>query len=384
MDDARFGRALLALCGHRAREVQALSPGEWRELGHLADMLLLEPILHLRGTRGELGEVAKDLRGKWAEAYRDNAIRVLAQRRALLKAVTALGEAGIGAVALKGSALAWTVYPAPAARAMRDIDLLVDETAAPDAYLTLRDAGWAGPQQSPDMLAEFSGQHTHLPPLLSTERIVCEVHSHVWLRPPLPGAAMPLSDGRRMLSNARYDEKLGAAVPSREDMLAHLVVHAVNAHLLNVGPMALIDVDLLCAKKPIDWAAFWDRAREERFDRPASLLFALVDRWRRPGFLEQSGCPHTVASELLDVTELLLVQPPEQRKNVSAIASLRGGTTGGRIAQHPLEKAENPVRAGTRIRQLAGRATSLAGSLLSGKTRRAGLATAQLQRWIES
>ncbi|MBX7528095.1 nucleotidyltransferase family protein [Qipengyuania vesicularis] len=384
MDDARFGRALLALCGHRARELQALSPGEWRELGHLADMLLLEPILHWRDTRGELGRVAEDLRGKWAEAYRENAIRVLAQRRALLKAVTALGEAGIGAVALKGSALAWTVYPAPAARAMRDIDLLVDETAAPEAYLTLQDAGWAGPQQSPDMLADFSAEHTHLPPLLSAEKIVCEVHSHVWLRPPLPGASMPLSDGRRMLSNARYDEKLGAAVPSREDMLAHLVVHAVNAHLLNVGPMALIDVDLLCAKKPIDWPAFWDRAREERFDRPAALLFALVDRWRRPDFLEQSGCPHTVASELLDETELLLVQTPEQLKDVSAIASLRRGRTGGRIVQHPLERAENPVRAGTRIRQLAGRATSVAGSLLSGKSRRAGLATARLQRWIET
>lgn len=384
MDHARAGRALLALCGHRASEVQALSPDEWDELGHLADLLLLEPILHWRDTRGELGEVPEVLQGKWAEAYRDNAIRVLAQRRALLKAVTALGEAGIGAVALKGSALAWTVYPAPAARAMRDIDLLVDETAAPEAYLTLLDAGWAGPQLSPEMLAEFSAEHTHLPPLVSTERIVCEVHPHIWLRPPLPGTSMPRSEGRRMLSNARYDENLGAAVPSREDMLAHLVVHAVNAHLLNVGPMALIDVDLLCAKKPIDWPAFWDRAREERFDRPAALLFALVERWRRPGFLEQSDPPHTVAKDLLDDAELLLVQPPEVRKDVSAIASLRGGRTSGRFTQHPIERAEKPIGAATRIWQLAGRATSVAGSLLSGKTRRAGVATARLQKWIEA
>ncbi|MBX7458590.1 nucleotidyltransferase family protein [Qipengyuania sp. 1NDH17] len=383
MTRARIGRALLALCGHRSGEAEGLSAQEWQELDALADQHRLRPLLHGRLTRGEITAPPADVAALWQEAHRANAITMLSQRRALLQAMEVLAGEGIGAVALKGSALAWTVWPAPAERVMRDIDLIVAAHNASGGYKALRGAGWEAPELSDAQLAEFAKAETHLPPLHSPEGVMCELHAHVWGRPPLPGSPMPASDDAHLLGHARHSEKLGMAIPAAEDMLAHLVVHAACSHLLNVGPMALVDIDLWCAKKVIDWPAYWERAKGDGFDRPSALVFALVDRWRRPGFLAGTKSPLDVDDDVLDESELLLVQDLDARKDVSAIASLSAGKLGGRFEQHPLDRAEGRTSFSQRIGQLARRTASLGRSLLSRETRRDGLATARLQKWME-
>lgn len=380
---ARIGRALLALCGHRADETDELSDTDWQALDRLAEQHRLRPFLHGRTTRKEIGAAPQAIRENWREAHRNNAITVLAQRRALLQAVATLSEAGIGAVALKGSALAWTVWPAPSEREMRDIDLLVAEDNAPTAYEALRSAGWKAPELSAGELAKFASSETHLPPLYSPEGVMCELHARVWGNAPLPGSSMPLGDEAGLLGRARYEQSLGAAVPATSDMLAHLVVHAACSHLLNVGPMALVDIDLLCKRRAIDWKAFWERAERNGYDRPAALVFALVERWRAPAFLETSQCPHEIEADLLDGAELLLVQDLAARKDINAIASLSSGSLGGRMGQHPLDRAEGPISLAGRVKQIAGRAFSVGRSMLSPETRRDGLATAKLQKWME-
>ncbi|MBX7491844.1 nucleotidyltransferase family protein [Qipengyuania sp. 1NDW9] len=383
MSRARIGRALLALCGHRAREYAKLTDSDWRDLDALADQHRLRPFLHGRLKRGEIGSVPPAIAGSWQETHRANGIGMLAQRRALLQAVEVLAEEGIAAVALKGSALAWTVWPAPAERIMRDIDLLVGEEEAPVAYAALRRSGWAAPDLPREDLAGMAGSQAHLPPLHSPEGVMCELHAHVWGESPLPGSTMPLADDAGLLSRAAHDEALGAAVPSAEDMLAHLVVHAACSHLLNVGPMALVDIDLWCTQRSVDWDAYWERAAEHGFERPAVLIFALVDRWRRPGFLAQSGAPASPDDDLLEEAEMLLVQDLDARKDVSALASAAAGQFGGRIGQHPLDRAERPSGGLGRAGQLAQRAWSLGRSALDGDTRRDALATARLQKWME-
>lgn len=356
---------------------------EWQELDALTDQHRLRPFLHGRLARGEITAPPADIAASWQEAHRANAITMLAQRRALLQAMEVLAAEGIGAVALKGSALAWTVWPSPAERVMRDIDLIVAADHAPAGYRALRGAGWKAPELSEAQLAGFAQAETHLPPLYSPGGVMCELHARVWGRPPLPGSPMPASDDAHLLGHARHSEKVGMAIPSAEDMLAHLVVHAACSHLLNVGPMALVDIELWCTKKTMDWPAYWERARRDDFDRPSALVFALVDRWRKPGFLEGAQCPLAVDDDVLETSELLLVQDLDARKDVSAIASLSAGKIGGRFEQHPLDRAEGRAGMGKRLTQVAGRATSLGRSLLSRETRRDGLATARLQKWME-
>ena len=380
---ARIGRALLALCGHRAEHAQGLTDADWQVLDGLAEDHRLQPFLHGRHGRGEIAGIPDSIAHRWQEATRANAVTMLSQRRALLQAVDTLGVEGIGCVALKGAALAWTVWPNPAERQMRDIDVLVAEAKAAEAYTALRAAGWQAPNLGAAELSRFAKAETHLPPLYSPEGVMCELHAHVWSKPPLPGSPMPLSDDAHVLGHARHSERLGAAIPCAEDMLAHLVVHAACSHLLNVGPMALVDVDLWCACKAINWPFFWEHARREGFDRPAALVFALVNRWRRPGFATESQTPHSLPPELLDEAELLLVQDLDVRKDVSVIASLAAGRIGGRFGQHPLDRAEGEAGLGTRIGQVANRFVSLAKAFGSAQTRRDGRATARLQKWME-
>ena len=380
MDRPRIGRALLALCGPRWEEAASLSHNDWTMLAVMAEQHRLAPFLHGRLVRGEIADVPAEIAGQWHEAYRRNAILALSQRRALLHAVDVLGTATIGTVALKGAALVWTVWPAPADRAMRDVDILVPAEDAARAYEVLR-AGWQAPELLPADREAFTRKEIHFPPLHSHEGVMCELHARLWAEP--QGTTMPPSCEEHMLANARYEERLGAAVPAAQDMLIHLVVHAAFSHGLNTGPMTLVDIDLLCIRKRIDWPAFWERGDAAGFARAAALLFALVDRWRRPGFLEEAACPISVESGALDEMELLLVQDLDDRKDVGALAALSAGRISGRFDQHPLDRAEGKASLAGRVGQLAARARSLAGSALSRETRHAAIATGRLRKWIE-
>ena len=381
MDRTRIGRAFLALCGPRWEETASLSQDDWTGLAAMAEQHRLAPFLHGRLMRGEIAGMPPVIARTWQDAHRRNAITALSQRSALLRAVEQLATATIGTVALKGAALAWTVWPGPAERAMRDIDILVPAEDAARAYEVLRAAGWEAPELLPADRDAFAREEIHFPPLHSREGVMCELHARLWAE--TQGTTMPLSCEDHMLANARYEERLGAAVPAAEDMLVHLVVHAAFSHGLNTGPMTLIDIDLLCMRKRIDWPAFWERADAAGFARAAALLFALVDRWRRPGFLQETDCPIAVESGALDEMELLLVQDLDERKDVGALAALSAGRISGRFDQHPLDRAEGKASLAGRVGQLAARARSLAGSALSRDTRHAAMATGRLRKWIE-
>ncbi|MXO96772.1 hypothetical protein GRI34_10135 [Erythrobacter aquimaris] len=377
-------RALLALTGHRSGEIGALSERQWHSLDRLASGHRLQPHLHGKLVRKEIeAEVPAAVAQGWQEAHRFNALDQLVQRRALAQVAETLGERGIAAVALKGAALAWSVWPSPAERVMRDIDLLVPQAQATQAYRALREAGWQAPQADGGLLDQMAREETHLPPLLSPDGVMCEVHAHAWASAPLGSVTMPPCDDAGILARAVWDDTLGMLLPGDEDMLVHLVVHCAVSHLFNVGPLGLIDIDLFVGEREIDWAAFWQRAQGEGFARPAALVFALIDRWVRPGFQENASCPIRADAALLDQVEDLLVQDPDARKDINAIAGLANGERGTRLKEAPLDQAEGSTGF-RRLGRLATRGASLAGTLVNRQSRNDGLATAELARWLSS
>ena len=380
-DSVSTGYALLALCGYRANTVD-LSHIEWPLLDAMADQHRLRPFLYWRHSKGEIA-APPDITRLWHDAYRDNAMCILAQRRALLSAVAALGSNGIGAVALKGSALAWTVWPEPALREMRDIDVLVAQDDAPRAYGILLAAGWSGPALDNVQAARFAAHETHFPPLTSPDGVICELHARAWHGGALPGMEMPCANSAHLLAHARHEERLGTAVPGTQDMLVHLVVHAACSHLFNVGPGALVDIDLWCARKAVDWPGFWARAEREGFARAAALVFGLVERWRCEGFSARAQVPVQVDGAVLDQAELLLVQDLDRRKDISALASLSHARPQVRLAQHPLDRAEAPVSAPRRAVQLGRRTLSIFSSLMRREARRDARASAAVRKWLD-
>ena len=97
-------------------------------------------------TGGQRAEIA-DL---W-DAWLAHAVRV---ERLALEVLTTLGAAGIGAIVLKGVALAHTSYPDPSARVFGDIDLLVEPGRLHDAGETLV-ARSAGSRAEPEVRPHY-------------------------------------------------------------------------------------------------------------------------------------------------------------------------------------------------------------------------------------
>lgn len=377
----RAAELLLAVLGHRPADENATAE-TWTLAAQLAREQRLGPHGHGALARRPEVRVPESVADEWRAAYRANGFTLLTQRRALHAALAVLKDAGIEAVALKGAALAWTVWPRPAERAMRDLDLLIAPADAPRAYRLLRSAGWHGPDPHGDFLEQMAEVETHLPPLVSPEGVCLELHGHVWRSPSAPGGTMPVSDSVGLMARARHDPRAGARVPAPADMLAHLVVHGAHAHLFNVGPLLLADVDYLTRAGGIDWPLYWQRAERDRYARASTLVLGLTERWRQPGLLARARCSATLPPAQLDQAEALLFQEPEARKEINLIAGLIAAPARAhlRLAAHPLDAAQGGEAAP--LMRLTRRGAALARSLASGTTRADGRTAGALARWL--
>jgi hypothetical protein len=264
--------------------------------------------------------VPQPLAEQWYGAFRDAAIRALVQRGALLDVADRLERAGLPHVALKGAWLAFHAYSHPAERPLRDLDLLLPADALLPAWHLLHSAGWSGARLAPAALAEFALRERHLPPLISAEGAVVELHGALHEPEDARVDAAPLA--ARMLANAHEDT---IRYPQPADLLAHICIHAAYSHRLNVGPLLLSDVDYLLRAQPIDWSAFWRDAEAGGYIRGAALCLGLVERWCRRGVLRQSGCPLAITAAQVDAASALLVQPASARKDIALQGALRHG-----------------------------------------------------------
>lgn len=346
-----------------------LDEGGWQQLARMAADHRLEPLLAGMARRAEFGPVVpQPLAEQWYGAFRDAAIRALVQRGALLDVADRLERAGLPHVALKGAWLAFHAYSHPAERPLRDLDLLLPADALLPAWHLLHSAGWSGARLAPAVLAEFALRERHLPPLISAEGVVVELHGALHEPEDARVDAAPLA--ARMLANAHGDT---IRYPQPAHLLAHLCIHAAYSHRLNVGPLLLSDVDYLLRARPIDWSTFWRDAEAGGYIRGAALCLGLVERWCRRGVLRQSGCPLAITAAQVDAASALLVQPASARKDVALQGALRHGWRkgGGRAVLAMLNDRARHDR-----RDLAQRAPSLAERLnRMGQAARAALAT---------
>ena len=84
-------------------------------------------------------------RGDLAAELRGAAVLDAARERELARALAALAAAGIGAICIKGAAIAHTHYPRPEMRPRLDTDLLIAAGARDEATRVLRAAGYERP-----------------------------------------------------------------------------------------------------------------------------------------------------------------------------------------------------------------------------------------------
>lgn len=303
-----------------------LSPADWEALDALAGEHRLRPLLH-RQRRTEPAVPTK-LREGWKAAHREAGFVAVSQRADLLDTVSLLRGSGIEPLALKGAWLAWHAYPQPALRPMRDLDLLVAPDRFNDAVELLLARGYCWAEEPDLSLEQIARYDKSPPPLIASRGTGIELHLHAWFPSGRLEYPSPEPDDAGMFSRSRLAAD-GLRYPAAEDMLAHLVIHAVFGHRLDCGPLLLSDIAALLTKDKVSWIAFWERAPREGWRDAARLVLDLVQTWHPSAeidFAPDFGDP-TPADLLISAPDLML-QDLEGRYSAGfAAAAMSSGPT---------------------------------------------------------
>lgn len=311
-----------------ALRVSSLDADDWAVVLSIVRQHRLGPLLHWRLAREKADvPVPEDVREPLAVSFKKATLRALVLQRELLMIGRTLGDAGIPWVALKGAYLAFTVYPHPALRPLRDLDVLVARERALSAYQALIDSGCRRPRDHYGDPVACIAATKHLPPLLSASGQVA-VELHVRLTDP-DCAQTACADEAGVWGRLIERPVAGDSIPylSPTDLLLHLIVHALYDHRFNNGPLALADVSYLVRGAEIDWPLFWRRADEEGWTRGCLLVLMVAQRYfgELPVDLPASASPEPEGLEAVVATcASLMFTGLDSRREVRLAGALAG------------------------------------------------------------
>ena len=229
------------------------------------------------------------VRAAFEAARRINAARSLLAARALGRVLDGLAQAEVPVIALKGVALAESLYGDAGVRVSSDIDVLVPGACVARAFAVMRDLGYARagheePVEAGDLRLLLAGniEYAFAPP----EASGCPVELHWGIAWRWPRDAPALAD---LWADARPRPFRGAPAQALgpEWELLYLAVHAARHRW---GTLKwLVDVHEICRRDAVDWRRVWDKAARFRLTDAleitlgacAALLGTRVPRARR-------------------------------------------------------------------------------------------------------
>lgn len=317
--------------------VASLGEDEWQAIDAMAAEHRLRPLLHRRLTADPVANVPDALAARWADAYRQVTLRSLALQHELLSLHDLAQGAGIPYIALKGAYLAWHAYPEPGLRPLRDLDLLVPRDRAMELFRQLLDRGYARSPHYPGD-AEASLQSSHqLPPLVSRSGTVVEVHTRLFHRDERRRDVCDPSQGQAFWDRA-VERTMGGRplrFPTPEDILVHLIEHAVYGHQFDNGPLLFSDIAFLLERHAIDWPLFWRLADKARCRRGAMLTFGLVRHyWPGTAIVGPRGEPDSVPQPIIDAAARASLRSRDHRDSDHLLVNARLEDGGARRASH--------------------------------------------------
>jgi hypothetical protein len=264
--------------------LEHLTEKEWLQLVGLAARHGVQPLLFDRLTNSPFPlaipeEPLQELR----EAYLMNGLRNTLIYEELRQVLSALHQANLPVIVLKGAHLAQLAYGNIALRPMGDIDLLVKEEHLAAVSAKLRALGYAS-ELAETEIKSWRNQNDHprhIPSFVKPQSARIEIHWSIAIclyRPPPKGTPRRLGEARAVLVPTPNPSELGklwqrarrvtlaevnALVLSPEDDLLNLCMHMQN-HYFNQGIRPLFDIAALIqsCQPMIDWNQLETRARE--------------------------------------------------------------------------------------------------------------------------
>lgn len=231
---------------------------DWNHLLRLADMQRVTPLfaegVERLGPSARLpANMAQTLRNRWLQGAARNAYLY----RELGHVLSALQEADVSVVLLKGAHLGKIVYDNLALRWMSDVDILVPEADVLRAGEQLIALGYA--PSRPLWREAMDRAHHHLPAFGKENAAPIEIH---W------GIMSEISPERQLVNPFHIDvaglwERAQSAdiagvnvlTLSPEDLLLHLCIHASSQHRFQIGIQPICDVAEVLRRyeSTLDW-----------------------------------------------------------------------------------------------------------------------------------
>lgn len=265
--------------------VAGVTAAQWRDVAAASRTHQLAPMLHLRLREGGcLDLLPDDAAAALAALHADARLAALGWQRALRVVLPALAAAGIEPTPYKGAALAYFVYPDPAARPMSDVDFWIDDAQMPAACAALEALGFErkdNPDRPLALQRTYDGEVPYRGRRLGIPLV--ELHWGVfpgeWLR-----VAADVDRGavrERLVPGTLFDAPV--RMLAAEDHLIQIAVHAAVTHVYSQNPLrSMVDVALLAAGG-VEWDAIVRRAREWRLAPIVGHALALAaDLFERP------------------------------------------------------------------------------------------------------
>jgi len=252
---------------------------DWAGVVRVADRHFVLPLMYSMLRAKNLKYlVPQDLWHKLSVLYDLSSQRSNRLKSQLTEVLRLLNAVGVVPVLLKGTAALYSdIYPDPACRMMKDLDLLVPEDKIDVCVKALKDAGYVSSEEpgSPEL-------YYHAQPLIHPDRIArVELHWELCWQP-----YTRLLDARRVFQNAVLinERDLRFRLCNALDSVMHNIIeHQLSDKLYYVRTFHLYKVyDVVrlmqISDKGVIWHELFARFKEGGYGRAASVYFMLIQR----------------------------------------------------------------------------------------------------------
>ena len=247
------------------------SDAEWIELVANARRHRVASLLYWQLNRAGIQHNGREW-DKLARAHTQHVRQYLKRKKAFQKIQAVLHQAEIPTVWLKGFALAHSIYPNPALRSMRDLDVLVPHAQRETALALVQALGYQLDSPAHSAATQAMWHHYHL-----RGEVAVELHyALIGLRSKI----LPASQLKWFWTQTRAIQHSAmefiAFTPEAE--LLYLCAHAILQHgetefLLQ----RYLDLHLLIEKNPaLDWQLILERAIELRWTYAVERALAIT------------------------------------------------------------------------------------------------------------
>ena len=300
---------LLLACARTEPDVQHIQAlvargPDWQAILRKTEGWGLAPLVYTNLRQAvQAGQMPKEVADRLRYLSHRDTIHDVARRELLRTTLLRLAEASIPVIVLKGAALATLVYPSPALRPMRDIDLLIqrDDQDRLEAVLRSMRDGDTHPRSSlpdPKRLALLDVRYDLFHSRSSADGL------------PTVGR-MPIA-GFWERARPVQIEAVATLVLSHEDLLLSLAFHLMDTGRFIGHVRTLCDIGEVCRRysEAIEWRQLVARACAYKMEKP--LYYAL--------HLAREMVGAGVPSEVLRKLRTSFGQLPLEERAITAVA----------------------------------------------------------------